>query len=133
MWIIFVIFLSWKKLQFDCIWKIHKNPNITSLATCWHHHGSSIDEPYACLWCWIFFRYLLMWSIWVRRALTTLIASEGSWPCIADLRAAVKLSTYIITTGCLAKNDYINRANEWMLFGTIRKMSICNDKLSHPS
>ena len=35
-----------------------------------------------------------MWSIWVSRAFTTLIASEGSWPCMADLRAAVKLSTY---------------------------------------
>lgn len=87
-----------------------------------HGNAAAYGQRHACLSCWIFFRYLLMWSIWVRRALTTLIASEGSWPCIADLRAAVKLSTYKVRAGCLATNDYINQANEWMLFCKTRKI-----------
>lgn len=39
------------------------------------------------------FGYLLSWSICVRTEFTTLIASDGSLPDIADFRAAVRLST----------------------------------------
>lgn len=43
-----------------------------------------------CSWCDC---YLLIWSIWVRTALTTRMASEGSVPALQALRAAVRLST----------------------------------------
>lgn len=38
-------------------------------------------------------RHLLIRSIWVRTALTTRMASEGSVPALQALRAAVRLST----------------------------------------
>ena len=37
--------------------------------------------------------YLFTWSIWVSRAFTTLMASDGSLPDMADCLAAVRLST----------------------------------------
>ena len=37
--------------------------------------------------------YFLIWSICVRSAFTTLMASEGSFPDMDDFRAAVRLST----------------------------------------
>mmetsp|Transcript_47335 Transcript_47335/g.111618 ORF Transcript_47335/g.111618 Transcript_47335/m.111618 type:complete len:279 (+) Transcript_47335:128-964(+) len=43
-------------------------------------------------------RFSLSWSIWVRRALTTRMASEGSLPLRADLRAAVSDSTSSMRT-----------------------------------
>lgn len=67
------------------------------------------------------FRYLLIWSIWVSRAFTTLIASDGSWPCIADLRAAVKLSTCDEQKDCIKysikiKNHSLRAGISYFLF-----------------
>ena len=47
--------------------------------------------------------YLLIWSICVSRAFTTRMASEGSLPDMADLRAAVRLSTwtYVDIASCI--------------------------------
>ena len=58
------------------------------------HYVKLHPTSYALIMCVCLECYLLIWSSWVSRAFTTLMASDGSLPDIVLLRAAVKLSTF---------------------------------------